>query len=202
MPRGRVYGGQGGDERRAERRAQLIEAGLDMLGGGEAVSVRGVCKKSGLTTRYFYESFADRSALENAVYDHVVEVLAGNAWDAVAPVDDEKAAVRAGIESIVRDVAADPRLGHVMFSASPALQVFAQRRIESTRMFAGLVTRKAADFYDVEQPGLDLVAHFVVGGFAQALTAWLTGTVELDESDVVDTCTELLLSLAPATGSL
>ncbi|QNG20211.1 TetR/AcrR family transcriptional regulator [Rhodococcus triatomae] len=195
----RVYGGQDGEARRSERRRQLIEAALDMLGGGEALSVRGVCKRSGLATRYFYESFGDRDALAVAAYDHVVEQIVHTTLTAVAAATGvgEREIVQAAVQNIVRSLAEDPRKAHVLFSAAAADPQLAQRRLDSTRLFAGLVTRQTVDYYDVpESPHVDLTAHFMVGGFAQTLTAWLNGTVTLGEEEVVDICTELLLSLA------
>ena len=59
----RPYRGIKPDDRRAERRARLLDAGLSILGseaGPEAVTVRGVCRQSGVSARYFYESFSDR----------------------------------------------------------------------------------------------------------------------------------------------
>src|ERR1700709_2539458 len=60
-------------DRRAERRAQLIDAAFRLFGdGGEAaVAVRSVCRECGLNTRYFYESFAGTDDLLGAVYDQV-----------------------------------------------------------------------------------------------------------------------------------
>ena len=60
-------------DRRAERRALLVDAAFRLFGdGGEAaVSVRSVCRECGLNTRYFYESFADIDDLLGAVYDRV-----------------------------------------------------------------------------------------------------------------------------------
>ncbi|MCK8675011.1 TetR/AcrR family transcriptional regulator [Rhodococcus sp. NPDC003382] len=199
MATGRLYGGRGGEERQADRRAQLIEAGLDLLGapdGEPTLSVRGVCKRSGLASRYFYESFADRDALTGAVYDHVVQQIAQSTLAAVAAAPrDERGIVHAAVANIVREIAADPRLGRVLFSVSQADPQLARRRLESARMFAGLVTMQAEDFYQAKlSPTLDLAAHFVVGGLAQALTSWLDGTVPLEEDEVVEACTELLLT--------
>ncbi|MFC9788478.1 TetR/AcrR family transcriptional regulator [Rhodococcus sp. NPDC127528] len=196
----RVYAGVEGDQRRAERRKQLMEAGLDLLGahdGEAAVSVRGVCKRAGLATRYFYENFDDRDALLVAVYDHAVERIAEGTLRAVAEApQSERAMVGAGVAHIVRAVAEDPRLGRIIFSA-PVSSVLAQRRLESARMFAGLTTAQAVDFYSLPAgPRLDVVAHFVVGGLAQVMTAWLDGTVDADEADLVQRCTELMIAAA------
>ncbi|MDV7354570.1 TetR/AcrR family transcriptional regulator [Rhodococcus oxybenzonivorans] len=198
---GRMYGGQEGDARRAERRAQLIEAGLDLLGGDDGdhtLSVRGVCKRAGLATRYFYESFTDRDALIVAVYDHVVQRIATSTLEAVSTAGPgEREIVEAGVRNIVRAVAEDPRHGRLMFSVAQSSEVLAQRRLDSSRLFAGLVTKQTVGFYEVaESPRLDLAAHFMVGGLAQTLTAWLNGTVTLPEEDLVNTCTDLLLSMA------
>lgn len=202
MATGRLYGGRAGDERRADRRAQLIDAGLDLLGaadGEPTLSVRGVCKRANLASRYFYESFADRDELTGAVYDHVVQRIAESTLRAVmaAPPGDDRAIVRACVENIVREIAEDPRLGRMLFSVSQANPQLAQRRLDSTRMFAGLVMSQAENIYSITpSPRLDLAAHYVVGGLAQALTAWLDGTVPLEENELVDECSELLLMLS------
>ncbi len=67
---GRRYGGADPEERRARRRAALIEAGLEIFGtdGYATASVKNICALAGLTQRYFYESFGDRAELLEAVY--------------------------------------------------------------------------------------------------------------------------------------
>ncbi|MDX5311567.1 MAG: TetR/AcrR family transcriptional regulator [Rhodococcus sp. (in: high G+C Gram-positive bacteria)] len=201
MVTGRLYGGRGGEQRQAERRAQLIEAGLDILGGPDGdhtLSVRGVCKRTGLASRYFYENFADRDELTVAVYDHVSQRIAESTLRAVTEAPrDERAVVRAGVENIVREVAEDPRLGRLVFSVSQANPHLVSRRLESSRMFAGLVTAQAVDFFEVSStPRLDLAAHFVVGGLAQVLTAWLEGDSPLGQDEVIDACTDFLLTMS------
>ncbi len=66
----RRYGGRGGEERRAERRERLLDAGLACYGevGYHAATVRLICARAGLTERYFYESFANGEDLLCAVY--------------------------------------------------------------------------------------------------------------------------------------
>jgi AcrR family transcriptional regulator len=59
------------DERRAERRSNLKEACLDLIGeaGVVPITAEGVSGRAGLTKRYFYESFSDRDALLYEVMD-------------------------------------------------------------------------------------------------------------------------------------
>ncbi|MGW5649532.1 TetR/AcrR family transcriptional regulator [Saccharopolyspora sp. NPDC003752] len=197
----RVYGGVQGDDRQAERRAQFIEAGLDLLGAqgdSPTLTVRGACQRAGLATRYFYESFADRDALAAAVYDHVVDDLATTTLDAVtSAAQGERAKVRAGLENIVRTIAHDPRRGRLLFSISLSSPLLAQRRLDSSRLFAALLGGQAKDFYGItETPHLELTTHFIVGGLAQTLTAWLDGTLDVDEPHLIDHCTEIFLAIA------
>lgn len=190
----RVYGGVQGGDRRDQRRAQLIDAGLEMLGNTATLTVRGVCKQSGLAARYFYENFADRDALARAVFDHVVDELARATLAAVRH-GDARERIHRGLATMVRMIAADPRKGRLLFSAALADEVFAQRRLASSRLFARLLGEQAAGFYGAGPP-LELTAQFVVGGFGQVLTAWLDGTVTVTEDELVDHCTELFLRIA------
>lgn len=61
----RRYRGADADERRAQRRDQLIAAAVQVYGerGYQNATVKAVCEAAGLTERYFYESFANSEAL-------------------------------------------------------------------------------------------------------------------------------------------
>jgi hypothetical protein len=43
-----------------------------------------------------------------------------------------------------------------------------------------------------------LSSEFLVGGFAQALTSWLNGTLVVSPAQLVDHCTEVFLAVADA----
>ncbi|PRX43443.1 TetR family transcriptional regulator [Prauserella shujinwangii] len=200
----RTYGGMSGDDRRAERRTALIEAGLELLGardGERALTVRGVCRQAGLAARYFYESFADRDALAVAVHDHVVEGIAAATLEAVqAAPPDAEAKTRAGLGRLVRAVAEDPRRGRLLFSPAPGATVLAQRRVESTRWFVALLGLQAREFYGMgESTRLAVASEFLVGGFAQALTSWLDGTLRVTEEELVEHGCALFLAVAHRT---
>ncbi|WP_028924989.1 TetR/AcrR family transcriptional regulator [Pseudonocardia acaciae] len=196
----RAYGGVQENERRARRRARLIEAGLDLLASeqGEAgLTVRSVCARSGLAARYFYESFADRGELALTVYDQVVAEIATTTAAAVAASPrDARARTRAGLDNIVRAVVDDPRRGRLLFSTAFLSEPLARRRLESAQLFCGLLAGHTKDFFGI--PGdtrLDLATQFLVGGLAQALTAWLHGHVEIDSDALVDHCTDMFVAL-------
>lgn len=195
----RTYAGVDGNARVTERRRLLVEAGLDLLGTTEPeLSVRGVCRQAGVASRYFYESFADKNALMEAVYDHVIGDITVTALAAVAASPTtERERVHAAVQAIVRMIAEDPRRGRLLFSATLGSDVLAAKRTESTKMFAALLAAQAGEFYGTEgDEQLALTTHFVVGGFAQVLSAWLGGELDLDEVAVVARCTDLILSAA------
>lgn len=204
MPALRVYGGVEGDHRRSERRAQLVESGLDLLGGDgddQSLTVRGVCKHAGLTARYFYENFTDREALAVAVYDHVIEGIITTTLEAVgAAPADARAMIRAGLENIVSTVADDPRKGRLLFSAALTSKLLAHRRLRSSRLFASLLGGQAKDFYGLDETtDLEPTTQFLVGGLAQTLTAWLDGMLGVGQDKLVDHCTGLFLVVAEPT---
>src|SRR6201996_2717317 len=127
----RPYGGVGAADRLATRRARLLEAGLDLLGGDGAaeLTVRGVCRRAGVAARYFYESFTDKDELIGAVFDSVIAELAFTTQAAVDAAPPEQQ-TRAGMTNIVRTIGGDRRVGRLLFSVQLANGVLARKRVE------------------------------------------------------------------------
>ncbi|RYJ01476.1 MAG: TetR/AcrR family transcriptional regulator [Actinomycetales bacterium] len=117
----RSYLGESPEDRVARRRAQMIDAGLEVFGsvGYRRSRVSDVCDVAGLSKRYFYESFADRAALLLAVYQHVDEAQREVVMDALGAVDpDEKdlmVLVRTSIRAQLDFLAEDPRRGKILY---------------------------------------------------------------------------------------
>ena len=67
----RRYRGSAVEERRAQRRQQLIDAAIEVYGsnGYRHSGVKQVCDAAGLTQRYFYESFGHSDELLIAAYE-------------------------------------------------------------------------------------------------------------------------------------
>ena len=197
----RTYGGVAGKDRAAERRGQLLEAGLELLGAPDVageLTVRGACRQANLTARYFYESFPDRDALTVAVYDGVVTELSAAVLAALdhAP-RTARGQASAGLTVVVRSIAEDPRRGRLLFSrALNGSPVVVARRIESTRWFVELFGTQVRAFYGVERDArVDVAAELLVGGLAQVLTSWLDGSLEIPETELVEHCTRLFLAV-------
>lgn len=201
----RTYAGVAGDERQAERRAQLIAAGLALLGSDQdpSLTVRGVCKEAGLAPRYFYESFADRDALAVAVFDQVVADVASTTLQAIETATrDTRDMLTAALANIVRLIGEDPRKGRLLFSPAIDAPVLVERRVASTRLFAQLLLGQVQEHYRVEpDTRLELATEFAVGGLAQALSSWLDGSLATTPEELVDGCIELFLAIGTTSGA-
>lgn len=117
-PPRRRYGGRTAEERRALRRAALLDAGLELFGTRPytEVSVADLVAAAGVTRRAFYECFADREALLRAVHD---EVVAGNGRVMAAAVGDGTSLedLERGIRALIAYFAEDPRRIRIQFDA-------------------------------------------------------------------------------------
>ena len=178
----RPYRGVEAAERLATRRARLLEAGLDLLGSDQQdaaeLTVRGICRQAGVAARYLYAELA--TTTQAAV--------------AAAPPQEQ---TRAGMANIVRTIGGDPRVGRLLFSAQLANAVLVRKRVESSALFAMLSGRHVENALRVpENDRIKAAAHFVVGGVAQTIGAWLAGDVRLDPDQLVDQLASLLDELA------
>ena len=115
--RGR-WAGIPADDRRAERRRLLLDAGFELLGteGAAGTTVRAVCQHARLNPRYFYESFGDLDELVVAVYERVVDELR----DALSLAMDDAPAdlpaqMRAAVGAAVGFVDDDRRRARVLY---------------------------------------------------------------------------------------
>jgi AcrR family transcriptional regulator len=200
----RPYRGVSADERRAERRARLIEAGLDVLGseGLANTTMTAVCARAGLTERYFYESFRDRDELMVAIFDGYVEEATEAMFAALdAAPADLLARCRAAAGAMITVLAEDPRKARAYVEAigSEALR---QRRAETMRAFAAFLAEQMAELHDLGAkryaPRLELATVVLIGGMGEAVTEWLRGTLELSFEELVEECAQLCVAAAEA----
>jgi AcrR family transcriptional regulator len=191
----RPYRGIEAAERLAQRRRRLLEAGLDLLGGGQApeeLTVRAICRQAGLAVRYFYESFADKDELVAAVFDWVIADIAATTQAAVAAAPLRELN-RAAMTNVVRTIVDDPRVGRLLFSSHLANPVVVRKRTESGALMAMLSGEQVLNALGVpENERIKATAHFVVGGVAQTISTWLAGGVRLDPEQLVDQLTAIL----------
>ncbi|HEV7974127.1 TetR/AcrR family transcriptional regulator [Amycolatopsis sp.] len=188
----RTWAGTTLDDRKATRRARLLETGLDLLGteGTAAVSVRAVCRHAKLTERYFYESFSDRENLVLAVYEHVGALAHRALAEAVRETSDPEALAEAAVTSFVELMVDDPRKGRVLLLAPMTDPALSQRGVELLPSFAELVRGQLSSGDDLER---QMVAIGLVGALGNVFIAYLNGSLKVSRDRLVSHCVRLVL---------
>jgi len=200
----RTYGGVSGQDRRAKRREQLLDAGLELLGtrGWGATTMTAVCAEAGLTERYFYESFRDREELLVAVFDRITAEAAQVVLAAVeASPREARARSRSAIAAFVELMTDDPRKGRVAFVEAMGSEALQLRRFRTISTFAALLGEQARDFYGTPAGGdrlVELTSFLLVGGLAEALIAWLGGELETTREQLIKDCADLFVATGEA----
>ena len=187
---GRRYGGRTVDERRAERRARLEAAALEVVGtrGWAEATMTEICRVAGLTERYFYESFRSREALYAALIDDLDRELRDAAFDAIAAEDlapGER--VAEAIRAIVALYVGDPRRGRVLVEGIGVQDLEEQRRRAVSGLFGLLAERWTLFFPDVEADEEErrLRATAIGGATVALITGRLEGVLQIDDDALV-----------------
>ncbi|KGI66959.1 TetR/AcrR family transcriptional regulator [Mycolicibacterium rufum] len=184
-------------DRRAERRELLIDAAYRLFGdGGEAVlTVRSVCRETGLNSRYFYESFADVDELLGAVYDRVSAELAQVVEAAMTAAEVSlRARTRAGMAAVLEFSSTDPRRGRVLFTDARANPVLTERRAATQDLLREAVLTEGWRLHPDTDPVAAMVgAAMYTGAMAELAQQWLTGHLGDDLDAVVDHALALVL---------
>jgi AcrR family transcriptional regulator len=176
----RTYAGMAADQRRADRRTRLLDAGLALFGtrGYAKTTIEQICSEAGVATRHFYEHFGSREALLRGVYEHVIAELTETVLAARDAAPDElELRFRAGVGAFCHGLAGDERRARVVLleivGVSPELEALRHGVIAA---FAGLVRDEAARFTDrgeLPPRRWDLTAVALVGAVHEMLIDWL-----------------------------
>lgn len=188
----RSYRGISAQQRREQRREQLLEAGLDLLGtkGWRQTTMTAVCTRAGLTERYFYESFAGRDELLLAVLDRIAVQIRDVGLGALDNTDGGPfTKAKAAISAFVDLLTGDPRIGRVAMLESASSDPLRGRRHELLREFAQLIATQARALHgpDAQSPPHDQIAGLLLtGGIAELLMAWLAGELPVSRQDIIE----------------
>lgn len=192
---GRTRAGTTLTDRRAARREQLLNTGLELLGGpgSAAVTVRAVCRTAKLTERYFYENFTDREQLVLAVYERVAEQARQALVDAVHGAGSgERDRAQAAVAAFVELIVDDPRKGRVLLLAPSADATLSKRGSELIPGFAHLVSEQLPPQTDETERAMTATA--LIGALTNLFVSYLGGTLHTTRERLIDHCVRLLLA--------
>ncbi len=195
---GRLWQGQTPDAREADRRERLVEAGLELVGnqGVAALTMRAACREAAVGPRYFYELFASREDLLEAVYDEAVARIREPILSAViatAERQDMPAAILVAFDTAVAVVEEDPRVGRILFRESAADDTLRPRSQAAMPEFVLNVITEVLPGRAEELRAAS--AAWTLLGFSAAIfalfLAWSEGARHTSRDDFVRHCAEL-----------
>lgn len=168
------------DERRAQRRSQLLDAALELFAanGYANTSIEQLCQAAYVGTKAFYEVFDSREDCYVALLRRITERLSERMVEVsrTAP-DDERAAARVLVSAFAHGLVDDPRLARVTFGRGSAVSPAVERQRRLNRRWAAGFIESVWRRYGVvaEAPGVDphRMAIGVIGGMFDLIADWL-----------------------------
>jgi AcrR family transcriptional regulator len=200
----RRYRGVAPSERRARRREQFLEAGLELFGtrGYAGTSIRAVSAEASLNSRYFYESFTSREDLLFCVYQRILRDIASHAAEAVAAADTIEDKAREGLRVGWTTLTEDRRKARIVAFEVVGVSERLERLRRDMRHALADVTVQGA--LSVAPPGIELrldpvlTARALMGGVVEVLADWIHGDVNASVDEVVEHFTQLFTAAAYA----
>jgi AcrR family transcriptional regulator len=194
-----MYGGVSAEARRSERRQKLLDAGLELIGteGWAATSIRRVCQQSGLSSRFFYESFDSLDALAVAIVD---EITADTVGALVSALGSSEGAIgeriRTGVTALIKVLTDDRRRARVAFVEALGSEQVMQRRLAIMHSVSALLVAEFQRSYPPveDQEFVRLAAFGLVGLVVELMIAWTSGDVARTRDELADDLSDLVLA--------
>jgi AcrR family transcriptional regulator len=200
----RRYRGVTAEERKAQRREQLLAAGLELFGtqGYASTSVRAVSAAASLNSRYFYESFSSREELLVNVYERIVQEIAMDVIRVTADARTIEEQARAGLQSAWRIVTEDRRKARVLAVEVVGVSERLERlRRRNRHAFADILLRNAMS---IAEPDITLRfdpvlnSRALMGASLDLMVDWTNGELDTPVEEIVDYLTHLFTTAAYA----
>ncbi|GAA1627356.1 TetR/AcrR family transcriptional regulator [Kribbella alba] len=179
---GRRIRGLDADERREERREQLLDAALDLFAANGYIntSIEQICTTAYVGTKSFYEVFENREACYLALLQRTSERLEA---DMVAVVEtatgNERQAAPHLIAALAHALMDDPRVVKVTFGMASGISAAIERQRRTNRRWAAGFLAQIWNRYDGTAPDdpdermRHSVAIGLVGGLFDLISDWL-----------------------------
>lgn len=189
---GRRVRGLNADERRAQRRDDLLAAAFDLFAdeGYSNVSIEQICQRAYVSTKSFYESFASKESCYLDLFTQIAETLQAQMVDAlqaspgVAPDGMSRL-----VETFGRNLLADPRVPKVEFGECSAVSPAVERQRRVNRRTAATFIEAVWRQYGVigsKTKAIDphRIAIGFIGGMFDLIGDWLQDNDPTKSGDV------------------
>ena len=200
---GRRNGEKTAAERHDARRERLVEAALDAFAesGYANTSVEHLCARAGVSTRNFYEHFANRETLQLALHDELNARALEAVAQAVAAADPDAIHERAlaGVRAYFTVMTSDPRWARIAVVESVGVSPSAERhRQEAIGRFADLIELEGARLAEaglVPARDFRLTSAALVGAINGLINTWTADPEWADQvDDVIAVATDVIVA--------
>jgi AcrR family transcriptional regulator len=186
------------DERRAQRRGQLLDAALELFAadGYLNTSIEQLCQSAFVGTKAFYEVFDSREACYIALLQQITEQLSTRMVEVLetAP-DDEETATPQLIAAFAHGLVDDPRVAKVTFGRGSAVTPNVEQQRRLNRRWAASFIESVWRRYKIigSEPPADphRMAIGAIGGMFDLIADWLLDADPNDPANVESLITDL-----------
>jgi AcrR family transcriptional regulator len=198
----RAYGGVSPEQRRAERRARLLQAGLALFTstGFAATKITELCTEAGVSTRNFYEEFDSKEDLLRELHDLINTTAFNEVRAALTALEtaDVRTRIATLLDVFVRTVTADtraPRLNYVeAVGVNAEIEQQHVRWVNTWAEFIESEALRAAAAGVAPQRSYRLTAIALVGAITGLLREWQAHQPPLAVDEIAAEIRELMLA--------
>ncbi|MEU0877066.1 TetR/AcrR family transcriptional regulator [Lentzea sp. NPDC005914] len=198
----RAYGGVSPEQRRAERRARLLQAGLALFTstGFAATKITELCTEAGVSTRNFYEEFGSKEDLLRELHDLINATAFTEVRTALTELEtaDLGARVATLLDVFVRTVTADPRAPRLNYVEAVGVNAeIEQQHVQWVNTWAEFIESealRAAAAGVAPQRSYRLTAIALVGAITGLLREWQAHEPPLAADEIAAEIRELMLA--------
>jgi AcrR family transcriptional regulator len=197
-PSGRLYAGLSAPQRRADRRARLLKAGLELFGtaGYQKTTIPQLCTAAGVTARHFYDEFASREALLRTLFDDISDEMRERVIAVLRePFADVRERIRASNLTYFTYLTEDPRLARIYALEAVGVSAELERHRRFKREALVKTLTRAAEV--LERRGIPtpvdsrLFSAALAGGAHDLLLEWVLAARPPSVEKMVDTVTTI-----------
>lgn len=191
--RGRNYSGLTLEQRKAKRRSQFIEAGIELFGtlNFREATVRGICKQAKLTDRYFYESCGSLQKLFMDVYEHCMKTLVQKVLESIEQSSVQGSifeAMLSGVSTYFKELE-EPKVAQICLRGlegiSPETDQLYNRYIEDiAQIFVSLI-EKSYPTWNISDAEKNVAGLSLVGILRQSATTWVINGYDKDRKTMI-----------------
>ena len=197
----RNYDGKSAEKRRGERRQQLIETCIQMVGreGYAAASLNGICAEAGLTKRYFYESFDGVESLLRQSFRQISNELQQQVIAQIGGQKTPEAMITAGFRAFFEYIRDNPERGRVFLVESLSVNAtrneFLGNGGGSVSPFLVATTLQFVDEEVLPQPVMSAMAQGAVGAAIFVGQNWIASEFKQPIEELVQAVSEICFGI-------